>query len=176
MDPRVRIRIHPKMSWIRNTGFHNTATRRPSPPSWVRSSCPAPLLSSTPSPASSMINCAAFIAASTPWTERTGVGLCFLIRLVSVGIKSSCRIGIRIEKLPVYLFFYMELILNVVLRRANPLLGELEGVGSRNGSCPPQNHYVPCHINNRYINSYNKEIHFVYRYAAVTQFESTDAR
>ncbi len=22
MDPRIRIRIHPKMSWIRNTGFH----------------------------------------------------------------------------------------------------------------------------------------------------------
>jgi hypothetical protein len=21
MDPRIRIRIHPKMSWIRNTGF-----------------------------------------------------------------------------------------------------------------------------------------------------------
>ena len=26
--------------------------------------------------------------------------------------------------------------------------------GPRNGYCPPQNHYVPHHINNRYINSF----------------------
>jgi hypothetical protein len=78
----------------------------------------------------------------------------------------------------------------MVLRRANSLLGALEGVGpgnldffgpkchslrllqfqspkkSRfswsnpynghcNGYCPPQKHYVPCHKNNRCINSYN---------------------
>jgi len=64
----------------------------------------------------------------------------------------------------------------MVLRRVNPLLGALEGVGpgnlnffglkkSRfpgptpsnappNGSCPPQNQYVPRRINSRYINSY----------------------
>ncbi len=79
----------------------------------------------------------------------------------------------------------------MILRRANPLLGPLEGVqwaldnstflgpndtrftrchfrvqksldfqapppsnGPCNGYCPPQNHYVPRHINNRYINSY----------------------
>jgi hypothetical protein len=39
----------------------------------------------------------------------------------------------------------------MVLRRANKLLGALEWVGPgypRNGSCPPQNHYVPRHINN----------------------------
>ncbi len=29
----------------------------------------------------------------------------------------------------------------------------------RNGSCPPQNHYVPRHINNRYTNSYFSVIH-----------------
>ncbi len=60
----------------------------------------------------------------------------------------------------------------MVLRRANPLLGALKAVGPgnldfpgptpsngpRNGSCPPQNHYVPCHINNRYINSYHANI------------------
>ncbi len=39
--------------------------------------------------------------------------------------------------------------------QANPLLGPFEGEGPSNGCCPHQNHYVPCHINNRYINSYN---------------------
>jgi hypothetical protein len=57
----------------------------------------------------------------------------------------------------------------MVLKRANPLLRALQGVGPkksrfpgpppsnspRNGSCPPQNHYVLSHINNRCINSYN---------------------
>jgi hypothetical protein len=27
MDPRIRIRIHPKMSWIRNTGIKDQAFR-----------------------------------------------------------------------------------------------------------------------------------------------------
>jgi hypothetical protein len=26
MDPRIRIRIHPKMSWIRNTGFRSAGS------------------------------------------------------------------------------------------------------------------------------------------------------
>jgi hypothetical protein len=64
----------------------------------------------------------------------------------------------------------------MILMRANPLLGPLEGVGPenrdflgpkqvsfsgptlsnvpRNWIFPHQNHYVPLHINNRYINSY----------------------
>ena len=32
MDPRIRIRIHPKMSWIRNTGFN----AYPYPQHWNR--------------------------------------------------------------------------------------------------------------------------------------------
>jgi hypothetical protein len=66
----------------------------------------------------------------------------------------------------------------MILRRENRLLGPLEGVspgnldffgpkwpsfrfpgptpsnGPRNGYCPPQNHYVSRHINNRYMNGY----------------------
>jgi hypothetical protein len=32
--------------------------------------------------------------------------------------------------------------------------------GPRNRSCPHQNHYIPRHINNRYINSYWEILHF----------------
>jgi hypothetical protein len=63
----------------------------------------------------------------------------------------------------------------MILTRANPLLGPLEGVGPEKGKSelfgakialthlfqwlskwifPHQNHYVPRHINNRYINKY----------------------
>ncbi len=66
----------------------------------------------------------------------------------------------------------------------NPFLGPIEGVGPKismalatfvaisgpnpyngpcNGYCPPQNHFVPRHKNNRYINTYKIRI-IKYRY------------
>jgi hypothetical protein len=79
-------------------------------------------------------------------------------------------------KLPMYLFFIWHLDL-MVLMRANPLLRPLEWVGLEiktflgpemavskasatpsnglyNAYCPHQNHYLPRHINNRYIYSF----------------------
>ncbi len=86
----------------------------------------------------------------------------------------------KITNVPVFLWS----LCLMILRRADPLLGLLEGVGppwksnffgpwngnersqkSLDFQCPPlpmallidmpaQNHYVPCYINNRYINSY----------------------
>jgi hypothetical protein len=53
----------------------------------------------------------------------------------------------------VHVFFIWRLDL-IILMRANPLLGPLEGVGPCNSSGLHQNHYVPHHIKNRYINSY----------------------
>ncbi len=49
-------------------------------------------------------------------------------------------------KLPMYLFFIWCLDV-MILMRANPLQGPLEGVG-------PENHYVSRHVNNRYKNNY----------------------
>jgi hypothetical protein len=60
-----------------------------------------------------------------------------LIRRSYLTCESKERVSI---KLPLYLFFFIWSLVLMALRRA---------------SCPPQNHhYVPRHINNRYINSY----------------------
>jgi hypothetical protein len=59
-----------------------------------------------------------------------------------------------------FLDFFIGAYTRMGLRRANPLIGALEGVGPSNGSCPPKSQYVPRHINNRYINLVNFAIYF----------------
>jgi hypothetical protein len=60
--------------------------------------------------------------------------------------------ALRYIKLPMYQLFLWRLYI-MVLRSATSLRGALEGVGPE--PCTPQNHYVPRHKNNRYINSYS---------------------
>ncbi len=89
-------------------------------------------------------------------------------------------------KLPMYPCFYMALGLND-FDGGKSVTRAIGGVGPENlffgpkwpnNGFSPQNHYVPCHINNRYINSYfllageNKWHEKIYQNAAAARTRS----
>jgi hypothetical protein len=99
-----------------------------------------------------------------------------LIHFNTSGHWAQLALKLMYIKLPMYLFFIWRLDL-LVLMRANPVLRPLEWVGPEiqtflgpemamskasatpsnglyNAYCPHQNHYLPRHINIRYIDSF----------------------
>jgi hypothetical protein len=73
---------------------------------------------------------------------------------IGIGILTSGSVRYRWSQISPALPSFGRLDL-MILMRANQLLGLLQGILSAY-----QNHYIPRHINNRYINSYN--INFLY--------------